>query len=82
MSTEIDKGERRSPPTHITLTKESYSRITPLPRRTGYRLVIFSRGNLPYTQSFLAEVDQDACPLGFSHIPPNYSRLSRERTGD
>ena len=31
MSTEINKGERRRPPTHITLTRESFSRITPLP---------------------------------------------------
>ena len=35
MSTEINEGERRRLPTHITLTRESYSRITPLPLTDG-----------------------------------------------
>ena len=69
MSTEINKGERRCPPTHIISTRESCSRITPSSNHGwGYRLVIFSRGNLPYTRSFPAEADQGACPLGFSHV--------------
>ena len=79
MSTEINKGEWRRSPTHITLTRESCSRITPSSNHGRvYRLVIFSRGNLPYTQSFPAEADQGACPLGFSHL----SRITRAHRVD
>ena len=70
MFIEINKGEWQCLPTHITLTRESYSRITPSSNHgQEYRLVIFSHGNLPYTRSLPAEAGQGACPLGFNHVP-------------
>ena len=66
----------------VTLSKESCSRTTPLPFRTGYGLVIFFRGNSTLYPGFpLPEADQDACPLGSSPIFPNHSHSSGRRTG-
>ena len=79
MYIEINKGEWQCLPTHITLTRESYSRITPSSNDgREYKLVIFSYRNLPYTRSFPAEAGQGACPLGFSHVP----RITRAHQAD
>ena len=42
------------------------------------RKVIYSHGNLFYTQSFPAEADQDACPPGFQSRP-RITRLHQAR---
>ena len=80
MSTEINKGERRCPPTHMTLTKESYSRTTPLPITDGVRTShILPRKPILYPRFSCRSRPGRMLP-GTSHILPDYSRSSGGRT--
>jgi len=81
MSTKINKGEWRCPPTHITLTRESYSSPTPSSnhgREYGGHIPLAETYFIP--KVFLPKQTTGHAPW-VSVTPPNYSRSSGWRIG-